>query len=188
MFTKPRRYSSDMLIYEAFYVSLRNALVVALVPLAVFALLIAIEDYPRPEKFISTTATMMEIAFAISFFVNFLYYVYFIRLRRFYACLVTVILSCVIVFAIFFSELKNTLTDTHQTIIVASWFVLLGVIIIVNKIGHFPDRESRYDHESWLYRHELADGKEEEIDTSDPEDKYMHRYIEDPIPEEEENP
>jgi hypothetical protein len=178
MFKKlPRRYNTDLLIYEAFYVSLRNSLIVALAPLAVFGFLIAIENYPKPEKFWSTVTTMMEIVFMFGFFINFLYYVYFIRLRKLYAFLLMVVLSCGIVAAIFFTDLEDVLSDAHQAVIVTSWFALLAVIFVVNKIGHFPDKESRYDHESWLYRHELAETHDEE-EEADHEDGYLHTYIE----------
>jgi hypothetical protein len=184
MFKKParRRYNTDLLIYEAFYVSLRNSLIVALAPLLVFGFLIAVEDYQKPERFISSVTTIMEIIFGLSFFINFLYYVYFIRLRKLYACLLTLLLSCAIVGAIFFTDLENAMSDAHQAIYVTSWFVLLAVIIIVNKIGHFPDKGGRYDHESWLYRHELANAKEDE-EESDHEAGYLHTYVE--LPDDE---
>lgn len=180
--TSPRRrYNTDLLVYEAFYVSLRNALIIALVPLGVFLFLSAVEEYPMTENFLSTLITMTEIAFAIGFFINFLYYVYFIKIRRLYACLLSVAISVGISAAIFFSELEKVLNNTQQTVILVCWFLLLAIIVIVNKIGRWPNNESQYEADSWLYRHALADApREKEEKEQDPEDRYMHRYVERP--------
>lgn len=175
-----RRYNTDLLVYEAFYVALRNALIVALAPLGVFLFLAAVEEFRMTEGFLSTLVTMTEIAFAIAFFINFLYYVYFIKLRRLYACLLSVGISVGLAVAIFFSELQNILSNTQQAVIMVTWLFLLAIIMIVNKIGHGPDKETQYEHESWLYRHALAEAPPEEEERGDPEDRYMHRYVERP--------
>lgn len=177
-----RRYTSELLIYEAFYVSLRNALFVGLGPLFVFLFLAAVEDFRMTDGFLSTIITITEITFVIAFFINFLYYVYFIKLRKVISFLLTLVASIAITGAIFFSDLKDTLPDTHQAIILTSWFLLLAVIMIVNKIGNWPNKESGYETESWLYRHALADAPPEKEDKSEPEDRYMHRYVERPTP------
>lgn len=176
-----RRYNTDLLVYEAFYVSLRNALIVGLVPFLVFLFLSAVEEFRMTEGFLSTIITMTEIAFVISFFINFLYYVYFIKVRRSYACSLSVLISVSIAFIIFFSDLKNVLNNTQQSVIVICWFLLLGIIMIVNKNGNWPNKESQYENESWLYRHELAAAHaEKEQAVIDPEDQYMHKYVERP--------
>lgn len=182
-----RRYNTDLLVYEAFYVSLRNALIVALAPLGVLLFLSAVEEFRMTEKFFSTLVTMTEIVFVIGFFINFLYYVYFIRIRRLYAFLLSIAISCGIAVLIFFSDLEKVLSDSEQAILLAAWFLLLAVIITVNKIGHWPDKDSRYENESWLYRHELAETRTEEKD-HDPEDGYMHRYVERPTGESDPEP
>lgn len=174
---KKPRYTSDTLIYESFYVALRNSLVVALAPVIVFLFLAAVEDYPMNLPFLRSIATVTEMAFIVSFFVNFLYYVYFIKVRKTVSCALVLFISCGLAFTIFLSDLKNMLSDEYQAVIVAIWFVLLAVIIIVNKMGRWPNDDSRYDQESWLYRHELAEGREDEDDEIDPEDKYTHSYI-----------
>jgi len=174
-----RRYNTDLLVYEAFYVSLRNALIVALAPLGVFLFLSAVEEFRMTENFLSTIVTMTEIIFVLGFFINFLYYVYLIKIRRVYACLISVAVSLGIAVAIFFSEMEEVLSNTQQSVILISWFLLLAVIMIVNKIGSWPNKESQYENESWLYRHELAEAKHEERD-HDPEEGYLHRYVERP--------
>jgi len=174
-----RRYNTDLLVYEAFYVSLRNALIVALAPFFVFIFLSAVEEFRMTENFFSTIVTMTEIAFVIGFFINFLYYVYFIKIRRLYACLMTVAISVGIAFAIFFSDFEKALNNMQQSIILICWFLLLAVIIIVNKIGNWPNKDSQYETESWLYRHALVDAPNEEKD-HDPEEGYLHRYVERP--------
>lgn len=174
-----RRYSTDLLVYEAFYVALRNALVVALVPFGVFLFLSAVEEFRMTENFLSTIITMTEIAFVIAFFINFLYYVYFIRVKRIYAFMLSIAISLCIAFLIFFSELENALSNIQQATILISWFLLMAIIMIANKMGSWPNNESRYENESWLYRHELAEAKHDEKD-HDPEEGYLHRYVERP--------
>jgi hypothetical protein len=176
-----RRYTSDTLVYESFYIALRNALVVAFAPIMVFLFLAAVEDYPLNMPFLHTLWTMTEMAFIIGFFVNFLYYVYFIKISRIWSCIAILVISCGLAFIMFSDDLKNVMSDEFQAIVVVGWFLLLAVIMVVEKFGMGPKNENRYETESWLYRHELAASGDEEED-EDPEDKYTHRYI-DPVPE-----
>ncbi len=192
-FPQKRRYTSDTLVYESFYIALRNALVVALAPIGVFMFLAAVEDYPLNMPFLHTIWTMTEMAFIIGFFVNFLYYVYFIKISKIWSCLIILLVSCGLAFSILSDDLQNVMGNESQAIVVVGWFLLLAVIMLVNKFGMGPKSESQYETESWLYRHELASSTEEE-EYEDPEDKYTHRYV-DPVLEdyddeddEEDNP
>lgn len=175
-----RRYTSDNLIYEAFYVALRNSLIVAVVPMAIFILLSAIENYSMTGIVLESVTTLVEVIFILSFFINFLYYVYFIRFKRIYALTLTLVVSCALAFMIFFSNYQTLIRHEHEALVFGCWFLLVAIILVVNKAGFKTEFEedSRYDEESWLYKHELADGKHDEIELEiDPEEKYSHKYI-----------
>lgn len=175
-----RRYTVDNLVYESFYVALRNSLIIAVAPVLLFLFLAAVEKYPMNDDFLQTIFMLTQTTFIISFFVNFLYYVYFIKLRKVYAVSITVLISCWLAFTIFCSDYADTLSNVHQALILICWFLLLALIILFNKVTAGRDHETRYDHESWLYRHELASSRSEEEEELDPEDLYTHRYVEDP--------
>ena len=177
--TPRRRYTADNLVYEAFYVALRNSLIVAFTPVAVFIFMAAVLNYSMPESLMDSIVGLVEIIFVLSFFINFLYYVFFIRIRRIYSAIFTVLASCGLAFLIFFSQYKDIVTTEHEAIIFGCWFLLLATILIVNKFGFWSEvGDDRYDQESWLYKHELAKGQNIDDEPElDPEARYRHKYI-----------
>ncbi|MDB5477598.1 MAG: hypothetical protein JWM96_93 [Alphaproteobacteria bacterium] len=176
---KRSRYNADRLLYEAFYVALRNSMIVSILPIGLFLFLCAIEDYDMNRGFMAGVLSVIQVVFIISFFINFFYYVFFIRLRKIYSYVLVLAISCGLTFAIFFSDYRDILGNPHQALIVSVWFVLLGVIIIVNRTGDWPgDKETKYEKDTWLYRHALAaNPQDDEEDTEDPEDRYNHKYV-----------
>lgn len=173
-----RRYTHDTLLYESFYVSIVNSLIVALAPLGIFILTAAIEEFPMNKVFWLSTFTVTQMVFIISFFVNFLYYAYFVRARKMFNYLLALVTTCSLAFMVFFSEYGLLFSNEHNITIVASWFVLLAMILIGHRTGWLGIGEQKYENETWLYKHQVAeDGGDDAGDIPDPVEQYTHKYI-----------
>jgi magnesium-transporting ATPase (P-type) len=174
---KPRRYTHDTLLYESFYVSIINSLFVALAPLGIFIFLAAVEDYPMNKGFWLSTLSMAQMIFAVSFFVNFFYYVYFIRARKLFNYLLAVIVSCSIIFALYYGDYQDLLNDEYNGVVLLSWFSLLVMILIGHKTGWLGNKDAKYERESWMYRHDMLDGEEDGYEKADLAKDYIRDHV-----------
>jgi hypothetical protein len=176
--SRKRRYTRDHLIYESFYVSIVNALVVSLAPLGIFVMLAAIENYAMNKAFWLSTFSMTQFIFIIAFFINFFYYAFFIRARKFFTYSLAIVLSALLGMMTFLSDIGAAITDIHQAAIIVSWFTLLVMMLVANRIGLRDHQVGKYDHQSWLLKHELAEnGEAVDDDDHDLAGDYVHRYI-----------
>ncbi len=176
----PRRYTHDNLIYESFYKAIFNSLFVALAPALVFLIGVIVDDTPLTFIGLAPFLGLTHLVFMVSFFVNFFYYVYFVRRRqRLLSYFAAVAVTAGGGFVLFSDTFNGMFSNTGNAVIMMTWFLILVMLMIAHRIGAFDKgRETRYEEESWLYRHTLARaGGVEETEISI-EDVYTpHRYI-----------
>lgn len=176
-----KRYTRDMLLYESLYAAIVNALVVSVAPLLVFIYAGAVENFPMTRGTLLAAVAVVHMVFVTAFFANFLYYAWFVRKRHVWSYLAAVLGTAGLGFVLFFSDLAPVLSRLDHAVAVVSWFVLLAVILVANRLGFFMrTQDKKYEDEAWLYKHALIHGG----DDSRPEDAvtiadvYMpHRYI-----------
>ena len=175
---KPRRrYTHDTLLYESFYLSIVNSLIVALAPLGIFIFCAAVEDYPMNKAFWLSTFSMTQMVFIVSFFVNFLYYIYFIRARKLFNYALAVVVSCSVAFVFILGTYSSVMGDEHNFTIIISWFVLLGMILLGHKTGWLGNKDAKYERESWLYRYEMLESDEDGYEKADLAKDYIREHI-----------
>jgi hypothetical protein len=179
----PRRYTHDNLVYESFYTAIFNSLFVALAPALVFLICAIADNIPVTFDGLSSFLGLTHLVFMVSFFVNFLYYVYFVRKHhRLLSYFAAVVITAGGGFFLFSDEYGAMFSETANAVIVMTWFLILVMLMIAHRIGAFSDgdRDARYEEESWLYKHTLAraGGTADDAGEVSIEDVYTpHKYI-----------
>jgi hypothetical protein len=175
-----RRYTRDMLLYEALYAAIVNALLVSVAPLLVFLYAGAVENFPMTRATLLAAVAIVHMVFLVAFFANFFYYAWFVHRRHIWSYLAAVLGTACVGFTLFFSDLSAAFTRLDHAVALVSWVTLLAVILVANRFGFFlRTRDKRYEDEAWLYKHALIHGADDRRDdTVTIQDVYTpHRYI-----------
>ena len=177
----PRRYTNDNLIYESFYAAIFNSLFVALAPTLVFLIGAMMDDRPFHPAGLMPFLGLTHLVFMASFFVNFFYYIYFVRRRhRLLSYFAAVAITAGGGFLLFSDQFGRMFSNTGNAVIMMTWFLILIMLMIAHRIGTFSrdKADTRYEEESWLYKHTLARaGGVEETEVSIADVYTPHKYI-----------